>query len=278
MPELPEVETVVNDLRQSGIIGSCINFIEVYWPKTVNACAVEEFCTQIKGCQILSIGRRAKYIVVTLSGNLALLIHLKMTGRLLVKPQNSPRLPHEHLIIGMENGLQIHFHDTRKFGRWQLIEDPEKALAHLGPEPLSPSFSKDAFARNLKRSRRQLKPLLLDQTFIAGMGNIYVDEALWEACLHPQTLSSLLTPQQAQALYGAIKHVLQRGISTQGTTLGKGKANFYRPDGRSGSHQETLNVFRRTGLPCPRCKTLITRIIVGQRSTHICTHCQKLGQ
>lgn len=166
----------------------------------------------------------------------------------------------------------LRFHDTRKFGRWRLTQDPETVLSKLGPEPLEPVRD---FHKRLHAKSRILKPLLLDQTFIAGLGNIYVDEALWEAKIHPQRKSDSLTKSESASLMNAIRKVLKKGIRNLGTSLGHGKANFQLPDGESGRNREALNVFRQTGLPCPRCGTNIERIKVGQRSTHICAVCQR---
>lgn len=270
MPELPEVETVANDLRRSSLLDVPILGVRVFWPKTVN------FSPEaLYGQKLINVGRRGKYLILALADRRALVVHLRMTGKILIKTAHSPPLPHEHLIITFVNGQALHYHDTRKFGRWALVDDSEAFLKKIGPEPLSTSFSEPVFSDRLKRFCRQLKPLLLDQAFIVGLGNIYVDEALWRARLHPQILSDTLTRQQADDLFHAIRYVLLRGLKTQGTTLGFGASNFYRPDGKKGNHQDTLDVFRRTGLPCPTCGTPIIRLLVGQRSTHICPRCQK---
>lgn len=277
MPELPEVETVAIDLSRAPIFGVAIENVEIFWAKIASSTLDQDFVSALVGQKIISVHRRAKYLVFTLSSSNSLLVHLRMTGRILLKSKNSPRLPHEHLIISLKNGHAIHYHDTRKFGRWVLVANTEEFLHKIGPEPLSDSFSETSFIKKLKKSKRQLKPLLLDQSFLAGLGNIYVDEALWEAKLHPQTLGCHVLPKEASLLFKAIRHVLERGLKTRGTTLGNGKSNFYLPDGKKGDHQNALQVFRRTGLPCPRCETKILRLIIAQRSTHICPHCQKLS-
>lgn len=278
MPELPEVETVANDLQKASIFDVAIENVEVFWHKTLSAQNPhQDVIPTLVGQKIIQVKRRAKYLIFFLSSGQYLIVHLRMTGRILLKQRHADRLSHEHLIITLKNGVAIHYHDTRKFGRWILVDDAELFLKNIGPEPLSLSFSQEDFSRRLKASKRQLKPLLLDQTFIAGLGNIYVDEALWEAMLHPQTLSHHVQSKQTIDLLKAIRHVLERGLKTRGTTLGNGKSNFYLPNGKRGEHQQVLQVFRRTGLPCPRCHTTILRILVAQRSTHICPHCQKLA-
>lgn len=276
MPELPEVQTVVNDLNTAGLPGMTITGAEVFWAKTVDTISSEEFCRNITGQRIQSIWRRAKYIVWDFFDSKHLLIHLRMSGRLRLVMPGEVRAKHEHVVLDLNDGRQLRFHDTRKFGRMYLVADPGLVVGHLGPEPLEKSFTANMLCEGLHTHKRQLKPLLLDQTFIAGLGNIYVDEALWEAKLHPCRLSSSLSEEEATVLHRAIRKVLKRGLKNLGTTLGTGKANFYSVSQRKGRNRDELNVFRRTDLPCPRCKNPIERIVVGQRSTHICPICQNL--
>jgi formamidopyrimidine-DNA glycosylase len=205
-----------------------------------------------------------------------LLMHLRMSGHLNLVRANTPRSKHEHVVIRFADGRQLRFHDPRKFGRLQLVEDPQRILNRLGPEPLSSSFTAQNLAAGLKSRRRLLKPLLLDQKFIAGLGNIYVDEALWEAGLHPCRQACSLALPEIKALHRSIRRVLKRGLKNLGTSLGTGKANFYSVSRRRGRNSDQLKVFRRTDLACPRCGSPIERIIVGQRSTHLCPKCQRL--
>jgi formamidopyrimidine-DNA glycosylase len=204
-----------------------------------------------------------------------MLLHLRMSGRLHLDSADTPRNKHEHVILGFDDGRQLRFHDTRKFGRLHLLKDPNRILNRLGPEPLASGFTAKTLTDCLKDRKRLLKPLLLDQTFIAGLGNIYVDEALWEAKLHPCRLAAALSTSEIKVLHRTIRRVLKRGLKNLGTTLGTGKGNFYSVANRRGRNKDLLKVFRRTDLPCPRCDSLIERIIVGQRSTHICPKCQK---
>ncbi|PID60041.1 formamidopyrimidine-DNA glycosylase [candidate division KSB3 bacterium] len=275
MPELPEVQTVVNDLNAAGLVGLSIRAAEVFWQKTVAPFSPEEFSQQLCGHVIQHIWRRAKYIVWDLDQGAHILIHLRMSGRLELVETAQNRKKHEHVIFHLSDGRQLRFHDTRKFGRILLVTSLRQALGHLGPEPLRPEFTAQGFHDALHQRKRQMKPLLLDQTFLAGLGNIYVDEALWEARIHPKRLSSSLSEHESHSLHKAIRNVLNKGLINLGTTLGTGKANFYSVGRRQGHNSETLNVFRRNGLPCPRCDTPIERLIVGQRSTHICPLCQK---
>ena len=276
MPELPEVQTLVNDLNAAGLVDTSFINARVYWPRTVAAPSVDEFQHHIGGKKITAIRRRGKFIVMDLSPNDHLLMHLRMSGRLHLVPEGTQRSRHEHVIFKLDNNAELRFHDTRKFGRVFLIPDPTAVLGHLGMEPLEPAFNAAALKAALTSRKRVLKPLLLDQTIIAGLGNIYVDEALWEAGIHPCRRSHTLSGAEIKALRYAIPRVLKRGLKNLGTTLGTGKANFYSIARHRGRNQDQLHVFRRTGSPCPRCRQPIERIIVGQRSTHVCTQCQPI--
>ena len=274
MPELPEVETVVNDLLASGIVGRTITGARVFWPRSVAMPSAEAFCQALPGRAIERVWRRAKYLIMDLSGGEHLLAHLRMSGRIHLVAMDEPRAKHEHIVIDLDDGRQLRLHDTRKFGRMYLVRELDAVLGHLGPEPLSGDFTADILLARLHEHDRQMKPLLLDQAFLAGLGNIYTDEALWEAQIHPCRRSSSISEEEARRLHRAIQSVLRRGIENAGTSLGNGKANFYSVKKRQGRNAQALNVFRRTDLPCPRCATRIERIIVGQRSTHLCPFCQ----
>jgi formamidopyrimidine-DNA glycosylase len=209
-----------------------------------------------------------------ISGGLSLLVHLRMTGSFHLDMEGRRSDSHDRVVLRLSDGRALHFHDPRKFGRWYLVDDPARVVGHLGPEPLGREFSAAGLAVALRSRRRMLKPLLLDQTFVAGLGNIYVDESLWEARLHPCRLSATITPAEARRLHAAIRLVLRKGIANMGTTLGSGEANFYSVGRRRGRNRDALRVFRRTGEPCLRCGAVIKRVVVGQRSTHFCPTCQ----
>lgn len=275
MPELPEVQTVVNDLNAANLIGIPIIAARVFWPRTIAEPSAKLFCRQIKGQQFTGIRRRGKYLVFEVGDGNTLLLHLRMSGRLHLISSGAPRNKHEHVVISFQDGRQLRFHDTRKFGRLHMLKDPDRILDRLGPEPLASGFSVKTLTDGFKNRKRLLKPLLLDQSFIAGLGNIYVDEALWEAKLHPCRTAASLSTSEIKMLHRAIPRVLNRGLKNLGTTLGTGKANFYSVANRHGRNKDLLKVFRRTDLPCPRCESPVERIIVGQRSTHICPNCQK---
>ena len=274
MPELPEVQTVVDNLNALGISGHTITKASVHWPKTIAPMTPTRFRKQIKGLTINGFSRRGKYLVVHLSQGWTLLIHLRMTGRLNWTPTGIRRGKHEHVVLQLDLANELRFHDTRKFGRLFLTQTPQTILDKIGPEPLERSFTRKRLHHMLKAKKRQMKPLLLDQAFVAGLGNIYVDEALWEARIHPLRGSSTLAIEEIVALHKAIRLVLQRGLNNMGTSLGTGKGNFYSVAGRKGRNADELKVFRRTGEACPRCGITIERLTVGQRSTHICPACQ----
>jgi len=274
MPELPEVETIARDLNAAGVVGKTLTCARVYWDRTIAEPSVPEFCRLIEKKKVAAVRRRGKFLVIDLSGGGHLLMHLRMSGRLHLVPSGSELLRHEHMVLAFEDGSELRFHDTRKFGRVYLMADAEQILGRLGPEPLGPGFTPRILSDGLRSRRRLVKPLLLDQGFVAGVGNIYTDEALWEAKIHPRRLSNSLSQKEAEALHAAIRRVLRRGLKNLGTSLGTGKANFYSVGRRRGRNRDALKVFRRTGEACPRCAAPVQRIIVGQRSTHICPRCQ----
>lgn len=274
MPELPEVQTVVDDLIAAGLIGATITAASVYWPRTIAGLSAEAFRNRIRGSKISAIYRRGKYIVFDFCNKSHLLIHLRMTGRLHLSRRTNVRQKHVQVVFELNDGCQLRFHDTRKFGRIRLTKSPHTILDRLGPEPLAQSFTARKLASRLKAHRRMVKSLLLDQAFIAGLGNIYVDEALWDAKIHPKAKSDTFSDNQIKALHLAIRKVLRQGLKNLGTTLGNGRTNFYSVAKRRGRNRDQLRVFRRDSSPCFRCKTPIEKILVGQRATHYCPICQ----
>ncbi len=275
MPELPEVQTIVDALNRQNLPGSTVSGVQVHWPRTIAAETPESFSRRLAGRRIETIRRRGKFIVCDLDGGRHLLIHLRMSGRLMLEAPDAPRTAHQHVILELGPRRQLRLHDPRKFGRVYLVDDPGAVLGRLGPEPLSESFSARRLARCLRSRRRLLKPLLLDQGFVAGLGNIYVDEALWDAGLHPLRRSDSLSGEEIRALHRSIRKVLRKGLRNLGTSLGGGQSNFHSLADRQGRNREELRVFRRTGEACPRCGQAIRRIVVGQRATHICPDCQR---
>lgn len=274
MPELPEVETITGDLITAGFEGACIETAKVFWERSIATPEAAVFTRRIAGAYIEKIFRRGKFIVFNLRSIGSLLIHLRMSGRIVIANTDEPRGKHQHVIMTCRKKPEIRFHDPRKFGRFYLVEDAAQIIGRLGPEPLADDFKWRHLKQILLSRNRMIKPLLLDQRMIAGLGNIYVDEALWEARIHPVAPSNLLSDQQVKALFAAIQKVLHRGLRNRGTALGKGAGNFAPVGEKKGSNQTELKVFRRQKNPCPRCQEPIVRMIIGQRSTHICPRCQ----
>ena len=264
MPELPEVETIARKL-QPDLVGKKILSADLLWARTLAFPTPRNFKAQIPGQKIRDIGRRAKYLILHLT-DYNLLIHLRMSGDLSIRSSTIRPEPHDRLIIKLSGGTSLVFNDTRKFGRVWLTARPEEVLGKLGPEPLGDEFTVQWLHAALHRKHRQLKPLLLDQSFLAGLGNIYTDEALHIARLHPLTPSDTLTEEQAQALHEAIHNVLDEGIRRNGASFDW----VY----RGGEFQNYFRVYDRKDQECPVCGTKIVRILVGQRSTHVCPVCQ----
>ena len=267
MPELPEVETIARNLRPA-LAGQTILSASLFWPRTLAAPNPDLFLERISEQKIETVTRRAKYLHILLT-NGHLLIHLRMSGDMLMRPSPCQPEPHDRLHLMLDSGEILAFNDTRKFGRVWLLDDPHQIFNKLGPEPLSEDFTPSSFYQNLQAHHRQLKPLLLDQSFLAGLGNIYSDEALHLSGLHPLRMSDSLTTQDTDRLFNAIRQVLQTGIENNGASIDW----VY----RGGNFQNHFRVYGRTGQACPVCGEPIERIIVGQRSTHFCSHCQKKG-
>lgn len=269
MPELPEVETTVRALRRP-LIGQTITAVRNTWPRHIATPTLPEMQMRIANQRIEAISRRAKYLVFHLSEGETLVIHLKMTGHLFVTSAETPVDKHTHTIFSLASGQELRFKDMRKFGRVYLVDDPQELFGMLGPEPLAEAFTVEQLQERLNGRTRNLKPLLLDQTFIAGVGNIYADEALFYAGLHPKRNADTLTIDNIKSLHAAIQKVLQLGIDREGASI----SNYIKPDGSKGDMQNAVAVFRRTGMPCHRCGSPIHRIVLGGRSTHFCPNCQ----
>lgn len=272
MPELPEVETIARVLRQGApgqpaLVGRHILGVNLTWKRSLAAPSSAQFASRLDHQVIESIGRRGKFLTLRLTRDW-MLFHLRMSGDLLVRPQGTLLELHDRLVLALEGDLELVFNDARKFGRVWLVREADQVLGDLGPEPLDDGFTERALFERLHATRRQLKPLLLDQKFLAGLGNIYADEALNLARLHPLLPANSLTFEQAQLLLRSIRTVLNDGIRRNGASIDW----VY----RGGDFQNYFRVYQRTGLPCPECGTPIARIIVGQRGTHYCPHCQPM--
>ena len=273
MPELPEVETIRRGLISgSGEVPSLVHqritSVDLFWPKAVASPDPLQFIQGLQQREIISLNRRGKFLLINLDHG-TLIFHLRMSGDLRMQPAGEPTQKHDRLQLNFNSGWKLVFNDTRKFGRAWLTEDPQKVLSGIGSEPLDPDLTPDKFHAMLQVRSRQIKPLLMDQRFLAGLGNIYTDEALFSAGIHPLRRSDTLTQPEAERLLAAIHEVLQQGILAKGASIDW----VY----RGGDFQNHFQVYKRTGSPCPRCGTPIQRIVVGQRSTHFCPVCQPLG-
>jgi formamidopyrimidine-DNA glycosylase len=282
MPELPEVETVVRDLRPL-IIGATITGARCTWARTLRTHTPESFAAAIGGHRVVGVTRRAKLLVVDLSDELVMTIHLKMTGQLFVVPAATPVDPYDRLVLTLDGGRDLRFRDIRKFGKVGLYVrhagtgEPvhetggASVFAALGPEPLDDAFTLARFRQRLRKRSGRLKPLLLDQSFVAGIGNIYADEALWAARLHPLRSAASLRPPDERRLYLAVRAILAEAVERRGSSID----DYTAPEG-DGSMQERLLVYQRAGHPCARCGRPLRRVVVGTRATHFCSWCQRL--
>lgn len=272
MPELPEVETVVRGLRQP-LIGRVVQGMWTDWPRAVRGLPPDEMAARLRGQTFRAATRRAKYILLHLDHDI-LVVHLKMTGRLYVVPDDAVYEADRwvHVRFQLDGGMQLRFSDARKFGFVSLADRIESLAPDLGPEPLEDDFTPAVLRAGLARHRRGIKALLLDQGFVAGVGNIYADEALFRAQIHPLRPAQSLGRAESARLFEAIRAVLSEGIEREGASV-----NWYRkPDGTTGEAQHHFLVYDRAGQPCLRCGTIIEKIRVAQRGTHFCPRCQPL--
>jgi len=297
MPELPEVQTVVDDLNKK-IVGRKITDVWFDWPKLIKKPRAAVFRKSIVGAKILKAKRRAKNILIYLSDDRLLLIHQKMTGHLLIgkweikrqgtgdKEQVIPLEPKAvvtdpynrfiHLIFYLDDGRMLALSDLRKFakailGPTKVIENlPE--LIGLGPEPLDPQFTFIQFAEIIHKEKRKIKQVLMDPTVIAGIGNIYSDDILWTAKIHPLRPANKLKPAELEVLWKAIRQILQKAVKLRGTST----SDFRDTEGKEGGYTDYRLVYQREDEPCARCGTKIKRLKVGGRSAHFCPKCQKL--
>ena len=265
MPELPEVETIRRSIRAQ-VEHTTVLGCDVLWSKTVALPSVSEFSQKIVGQSILEVNRRGKFIVLKLTMD-SLLIHLRMSGDLLIKENSYTPAKHDRLILSLSGGKSLVFNDTRKFGRVWLVPDPEFVTGDLGPEPLDETFTLPLFHQILRTSQKNIKAFLLDQNMIAGMGNIYTDEALFLAGIRPTNRTSELNDQQIEQLHRSIIFVLQEGIAQNGASFDW----VY----RGGNFQNNFNVYQRENLECRVCGNKISKIKVSSRGTHFCSICQR---
>lgn len=268
MPELPEVETVKNSIKKDLVNQEFIS-LKIFWHKVIQNISFKNFKSQIINKKIINIYRRAKYIILEYNDFLVA-IHLRMTGKLYMQDLNSKLPKHTSLVLKLKK-KQLVFEDTRKFGRFYLFENKQYLDTKLGIEPLDAKFTNSWLIKNLKLKNRQIKSLLFDQSFIVGLGNIYIDESLWLSKIHPLTKSNEIPLANVKILRSSIVEVLKKSIKLGGTTIRDYTYDF----SYVGNYSLNLNVYGKDGLNCNRCKNLIIKMKVAQRGTHICTKCQK---
>lgn len=266
MPELPEVETIKNELLPS-IIGREITGITLLWEGIVRQPTVEEFYSRVIGQRVTGLTRRGKYLLLSLGSGEILVMHLKMTGSLLL---NSSDDRFARAVIHLGDGTRITFRDPRKFGAMWLIGDKEAVTDRLGPEPLEADFTPEVLAQRLHNRTAPIKPVLIDQSIIAGIGNMYADEALFEAKIHPLKPAGSLSKAEVEQLYDAIKRVLWSAISNKGASV----QNYIRPSGELGTAHFEFRVAHGIGKECPIHHIPIRRIVVRNRGTYFCPECQ----
>ncbi|MDD9147895.1 DNA-formamidopyrimidine glycosylase [Sporolactobacillus sp. CQH2019] len=273
MPELPEVETVKRTLNEL-VIGKTVEHVEIRWPKIIRRPQdAGEFARLMAGETLHHVGRRGKFLLFCFDSKV-LVSHLRMEGRYRLDRENVPVDPYTHVIFHFTDDTSLRYRDVRKFGTMHLFRKGEEwrmlPLKELGPEPFSNSFSAESLALSCRKTTRAVKPMLLDQRAVVGLGNIYTDEALFRARIHPLTPAADLTMPQIKTLHEAIVETLGEAVKMGGSTI----RTFVNSRGHAGFFQQKLQVYGRKGMPCPRCGTAIEKIKVGGRGTHFCPACQ----
>jgi formamidopyrimidine-DNA glycosylase len=274
MPELPEVETIKRTL-ESLVIGKQIEDVDVFWPKIIkNPPDVEAFTVMLKGQTIRSMGRRGKFILFYLD-DMTLVSHLRMEGKYGVYSSEQPKDKHTHVIFSFTDGSQLRYHDVRKFGTMHVFPKGEEMLHQplnqLGPEPFSAEFTSFYLEEKIAKTTRNIKAVLLDQTIVTGLGNIYVDESLYRAQIHPERVASSLDHGEVKKLHQAIIETLSEAVEKGGSTI----RSYVNSQGQIGMFQLELNAYAQEGTPCKRCGTTIEKRKVAGRGTHFCPKCQR---
>jgi formamidopyrimidine-DNA glycosylase len=275
VPELPEVETTARGLRARIVGRQIVDVANLDWPAMAPNASAELLREALIGTTVETVGRRGKYVIAGVTSGVSVLFHRKMTGNLVIRPGDTVPVPHTHLTIRFDDGSRLDFVDPRKFGRIYLFRDDAARDAflaeRLGPEPLE--IERTALARLLTARRGRLKSLLLDQRFLAGIGNLYADEILWEARLHPERAADSLTSAEVARLHRAIQSILTVAIERRGTSLN----DYVDALGEPGDNQNHLQAYGRAGLPCtrPECGQPIVRLLIAQRGTWLCPRCQR---
>lgn len=270
IPELPEAETIARGLQKT-IAGKTFSGARALRPEIVLAPRRPSLRDQLAGDRIRKIGRRGKYVVIELASNRRLVISLRMTGRLVVQKQTAALYPYTNVVLDFTDGMRLAFADVRRFGRMRLVDAGAQWDAALGVEPLSAAFTPDALGALLRGRRTPIKVLLLDQSRLAGVGNIYACEALWEARIRPTTSAARLSKPRIARLQAALQGVLRKAIEMRGTSA----RDYVDAEGLEGGFQNELRVYGRAGEPCLRCKRPLVRTVLAQRGTWWCRSCQR---
>lgn len=268
MPELPEVETIKNELAPH-VLGKIIAGLTVIDSKIVQKLPVPQFISGVTGRKITSLERRGKYLIFHLDNGKKLIYHLRMTGSLIINPGESDK--YRRIIFHLDNGDNLVFTDRRRLGVIWLADSKEDVIRKMGLEPFDEQFTVSYFKELLKKRTAPIKAVLLDQHFLAGVGNMYADEALFLAGIHPEKIAGRLTGKQIDKLHSAIKSVLQKAIDNKGASVD----TYRRPDGVNGTAQDEFNVAHQLGKPCPVCGRPIQRIAIRNRGSYFCPHCQR---
>ncbi len=273
MPELPEVETVRRSLSDK-LTHKKIDKVEIFSDKLLAAGDIPAYAA-LAGQEFTALGRRGKYLILELDNAARLVIHLRMTGKLLYHAAAEPRQKHDHARFAFADGSELVYNDVRAFGRFWLTDEPGLAAIHglatLGPEPLDADFSAAYLTERLRlHPKAKIKAVLLDQTVVAGLGNIYADEVLFAAGVHPERPAAGITEAEAARLAAAMREILTEAIANRGTTF----HDYVDGDNRRGDYQAMLRVFQKQGEPCPNCGQPIERVRVAGRSSCFCPRCQ----
>jgi formamidopyrimidine-DNA glycosylase len=267
LPELPEVETIRAQLAPR-LEGRTLARVEILDPRLTRPYDLFEVTEELEGDLVIAVERRGKYLLLRLESGLALVVHLRMTGGFGFAPTS-----HERAVLELDDGSRLVYRDVRRFGTWLVLEDGDLdpyLAGKNGPEPLGSRFTSTWLDAQLARRRAPLKAVLLDQRVVAGLGNIYADEALWRARVSPLRPANELTPDEVGRVHRGIRAALRAGIARQGSTL----RDYATPDGAAGSMQEEFRVYGRDGQPCSRCRTPIAKARTGGRGTWFCPRCQ----
>ena len=270
MPELPEVETIKNELSP-WVVGQSFTQVTILDTELVCGASAEEVCRGLIGQKVESLERRGKYLIFHLSNGRSLIMHLRMTGVLLLNPKGVDR--YARAVFHLSNGHRLVFSDRRRLGLMWLVNDASAVVCKLGPEPLDGSFTPGILGQRLSRHHIPVKAALLDQCIVAGIGNMYADEALFAARIHPLRKADALSPEEVQTLHNCICRVLGAAISSKGASVD----TYVRPEGELGTAHFDFKVAHRGGEPCPTCGSTIERVLVQNRGTCFCPRCQPFG-